>query len=75
MLAASRCCWSMHGTSDASRVARAMCWTANGQAILRAIVAGERNPYVLAGLKNARVHATDDEIASSLRGNWRADWA
>lgn len=44
---------------------------ASGQAILRAIVAGERNPYVLAGMKNSRVRASDDEIARSLQGNWR----
>lgn len=46
---------------------------ASGQAILRAIVAGERNPYVLARLKNARVHASDDDIARSLQGTWRAE--
>jgi transposase len=45
----------------------------SGQAILRAIVAGERDPYELAGLKNCRVRATDDEIARSLQGNWRAE--
>jgi transposase len=44
---------------------------ASGQAILRAIVAGERNPYVLAGLKNSRVRASDEEIARSLQGTWR----
>jgi transposase len=46
---------------------------ASGQAILRAIVAGERNPYVLAGLKNCRVRATEEEIARSLQGTWRAE--
>ena len=46
---------------------------ASGQAILRAIVAGERNPYVLVGLKNCRVRASDDDIARSLQGNWRAE--
>lgn len=46
---------------------------ATGQAILRAIVAGERNPYVLAGLKNCRVRASDDEIARSLQGHWRTE--
>ncbi len=45
----------------------------SGQAILRAIVAGERNPYVLAGLKNSRVRASDEEIARSLQGTWRAE--
>ena len=39
---------------------------ASGQAILRAIVAGERNPYVLARLKNCRVRASDDEIEAQL---------
>lgn len=46
---------------------------ASGQAILRAIVSGERNPYVLAGLKNSRVRASDEEIARSLQGTWRAE--
>jgi transposase len=46
---------------------------ASGQAILRAIVAGERSPYVLAGLKNCRVRASDEEIARSLQGNWRTE--
>ncbi|MEY2876051.1 MAG: hypothetical protein RLZZ373_3422 [Pseudomonadota bacterium] len=46
---------------------------ATGQAIVRAIVAGERNPYVLAGLKNSRIHASTDEIARSLQGSWRAE--
>lgn len=46
---------------------------ASGQAILRAIVAGERNPYVLASLKNCRVRATEEEIARSLQGTWRCE--
>lgn len=45
----------------------------SGQAILRAIVAGERNPCVLAGLKNSRIHASEDDIARSLNGNWRIE--
>jgi transposase len=44
-----------------------------GQKILRAIVAGERNGRVLAAMKNARIHASEDEIAKSLQGNWRAE--
>ena len=44
-----------------------------GQAILRAIVAGERDPYALAALKNSRIRASDDEIARSLQGTWRAE--
>jgi len=46
---------------------------ASGQAILRAIVAGERNPYALARLKDCRVRASDDDIARGLQGNWRAE--
>ena len=42
-----------------------------GQKILRAIVAGERDPYALAGMKSVRIKASEEEIAQSLRGNWR----
>ena len=42
-----------------------------GMAILRAIVSGERNPQALARLKGERIHATREEIAQSLEGNWR----
>lgn len=44
-----------------------------GQRILRAIVAGERDPMVLAAMKNRRIRASTDEIAKSLHGNWRAE--
>jgi transposase len=44
-----------------------------GQKILRAIVAGERDGQVLGAMKNARIHASIDEIAKSLQGNWRAE--
>ena len=44
-----------------------------GQKILRAIVAGERDGQVLGSLKNSRIHASVDEIAKSLQGNWRAE--
>ena len=44
-----------------------------GQAILRAIVAGERNPLKLAMLSDPRVHASHEEIAKSLEGNWRPE--
>ena len=44
-----------------------------GQRILRAIVAGERDGRALAQLKNARIRASEDEIAKSLQGNWRAE--
>ncbi len=44
-----------------------------GQRILRAIVAGERDGLALARLKNARIHASEQEIAASLQGSWRAE--
>ena len=44
-----------------------------GQKILRAIVAGERDGMALARLKNSRIHASEDEIAKSLQGSWRAE--
>jgi transposase len=44
-----------------------------GLAIIRAIVDGERNPWKLAALRDARVQATEEEIANSLAGNWRED--
>jgi transposase len=44
-----------------------------GQRILRAIIGGERNGHVLASMKNARIHASTEEIAKSLQGNWRSE--
>ena len=44
-----------------------------GQKILRAIVAGERDGQALAKLRNARIRASEDEIAKSLQGSWRAE--
>ena len=44
-----------------------------GMAILRAIVAGERNPERLSALKHNRVRASREEIARSLEGNWREE--
>jgi transposase len=44
-----------------------------GMAILRAIVAGERNPHKLAKLRDVRIQASEEEIAHSLEGNWRKD--
>jgi hypothetical protein len=46
-------------------------WT--GQAILGAILQGERDVWKLAELRDARVKATPGEIAKSLRGNWREE--
>lgn len=44
---------------------------ATGQRIVRAIVSGERDPHVLAAYRDARIHASEAEIAASLLGNWR----
>ena len=44
-----------------------------GQAIIRAIVAGERDPRVLARHRNARVKASVEEIIKALTGNWREE--
>ena len=44
-----------------------------GMAMLRAIIAGERNPERLATLKHNRVRASREEIARSLEGNWREE--
>ena len=42
-----------------------------GMAIIRAIVAGERNPLTLAALKDPRIRSTHEEIAKALTGNYR----
>ena len=44
-----------------------------GQTIIRTILKGERDIYVLADLRDARVKASREEIARSLEGNWRED--
>src|SRR6202158_1780118 len=44
-----------------------------GQAIVKAILAGERDPYQLAALRNWREKASEEEIARSLEGNWQED--
>ena len=46
---------------------------ATGQAIIRAIVNGERNPWKLVKFRDQRIRATEEEIARSLEGNWRDD--
>ena len=45
----------------------------SGQAIIHAILEGERDPHELAALCNYNVKATEEEIAHSLEGNWQAD--
>ncbi len=44
-----------------------------GQAILRAILAGERDAEELAKLRNWRIQASHEEIVASLTGNWREE--
>jgi len=44
-----------------------------GQAIIRAIVSGIRDPWELAKLRDRRIAASEDEIAHSLQGTWRED--
>ena len=43
----------------------------SGQLIIRAIVAGERDPKALARHRNRRVKASVEEITKALTGNWR----
>jgi transposase len=44
-----------------------------GLAILDALVAGERDPGVLAKLRDPRIKASEETIRKSLEGNWRAE--
>ena len=44
-----------------------------GQTIVRAIVAGERDPVKLAGLSHPGIQASREEVAKSLEGNWRPE--
>lgn len=44
-----------------------------GQKIVRAIVAGVREPVELAAYRDRRVKASEEEIAASLQGTWRAE--
>jgi hypothetical protein len=44
-----------------------------GLAILRAIVAGERDPTKCSSLKHNRIRASREAIAQSLDGNWRGE--
>jgi transposase len=45
----------------------------SGQAIIQAILAGERDPGELAALWNGRVQASSEEVAARLEGNWQDD--
>lgn len=44
-----------------------------GMSIIRAIVAGERDPEKLASFRHGRCRKTAAEIAEHLTGNWRAE--
>jgi transposase len=44
-----------------------------GMAIIQAILKGERDRYKLADLADPRIHATREEVARSLEGNWRKE--
>ena len=44
-----------------------------GMAILRAILAGERDPHRLAKLRNEKCRNDEATIALALQGNWRED--
>jgi transposase len=45
----------------------------SGQAIIKAILAGERDAGELAALCDCRVQASQEEVAASLEGNWQDD--
>ena len=44
-----------------------------GQAIIKAILKGERDPHKLAALRDYRVKANEQQIAHSLEGHWQPD--
>jgi transposase len=44
-----------------------------GQAIVGAILQGQRDPYKLAELSDPHIQASQEEIARSLEGTWRED--
>jgi transposase len=44
-----------------------------GQAIIKAILDGERDPHELAAYRDCRVQASEEEIAQALEGNWQDD--
>ena len=46
----------------------------SGQAIIKAILAGERDGKKLADLASYKVHASKEEIAKALTGDWRKEY-
>ena len=45
----------------------------SGQAIIRAVLKGERDAKLLAKLRDPRCQASEEEIVQSLQGNWKED--
>ena len=45
----------------------------SGQAIIHAILKGQRDPYELAAMCDVRVKASEEEVAHALEGNWQED--
>ena len=45
----------------------------SGQAIIRTILAGERDPSTLAQLRDRRIKVREEEVMRSLEGNWQED--
>ena len=46
---------------------------ATGMAIIRAIVGGERDPRILAKMRDHRCQKSEQQIAEELTGNWRPE--
>lgn len=44
-----------------------------GTAIIEQMLAGERDPVTLAKLRDCRIHATEDDIAKALHGDYREE--
>jgi hypothetical protein len=70
-----RCCALPKGAIDVlSRLNRELDLSERtGQAIVRAIMKGERNPSTLAALSDPRIRAARADVARSLEGTWQAD--
>ncbi len=45
----------------------------SGQRIIRAILAGERDPLKLAALRGKRIRANEQDMVKSLQGSWRLE--
>jgi transposase len=45
----------------------------SGQAIIHAILEGERDPHELAAMCDIRIQASEEEVARALEGNWQED--